>query len=158
METSLSLDEYYRLWLLIAQTRSAIFKARHQKVGQYLPPNQTAALTVVWAYQGQATPALIARYLFLEHHSVSELITRMKKKGLVIKSKDPKRKNIVRVSITPAGRDVCRQAMQPEFIKGIISTLSAEQRTQLQSCLQVLLREALKKLGSEMLMPIPDVP
>ena len=34
----------YQLWLLLSQTRSALFKAREKKTGQHLHPNQATAL------------------------------------------------------------------------------------------------------------------
>jgi DNA-binding MarR family transcriptional regulator len=149
MDNSLVLDKYYRLWLLLSQTRSAIFKVRHKKVGQYLPPNQAAALVSIWALEGQVTPAALAHRLFLEPHSVSELIIRMEKKGLVSKTKDNVRGNVVRISITDKGRDVCLRAMGQDFIHRIIATLSDEQREQLDTCLTILYTEALKELGME---------
>ena len=155
MEKFLLLDEYYRLWLLLTQTRAAIFKTRQKKVGQYLHPSQAAALIMIWTLNGQATPAVLSRHLFLERHTVSELITRMEKKGLVRKNKDRKIRNIVRVSITKGGRKVCYQAMQTDFIRHIMSSLSEEQRVQLRSCLQIILSETLKELGMEGEMPLP---
>jgi DNA-binding MarR family transcriptional regulator len=143
------LDDYYRLWLLLSQTRSAIFKVRHKKVGQYLHPNQAAALVSIWALEGQVTPATLARRLFLEPHTVSELIIRMEKKWLVTKRKDRKKGNIVRISITKKGRQVCSQAMGQDLIRDIVSSLSDEQREQLWSSLSILYREALKQLGIE---------
>ena len=148
-DDSLVLDKYYRLWLLLSQTRSAIFKVRHKKVGQYLPPNQAAALVSIWALEGQVTPAALARRLFLEPHSVSELIIRMEKKGLVSKTRDSVRGNVVRISITDKGRDVCMRAMGQDFIHKIIATLSDEQREQLDTCLTILYTETLKELGME---------
>jgi DNA-binding MarR family transcriptional regulator len=154
MEKTPFLDEYYRLWLLLAGTRSAIFKVRHKKGGQYLHPNQAAALVSIWAYKGRATPAALARRLFLEPNSVSELIMRMEKKGLVAKSRDRKKGNIVRVSITKKGREVCRQVMGRDLIRRIMSSLSGEQREQLAKYLLVLYREALKELGVGEDMPL----
>ena len=148
-DDSLVLDKYYRLWLLLSQTRSAIFKVRHKKVGQYLPPNQAAALVSIWALEGQVTPAALARRLFLEPHSVSELIIRMEKKGLVRKTRDSVRGNVVRISITDKGRDVCLRAMGQDFIHNIIAKLSDEQREQLDTCLTILYTETLKELGME---------
>ena len=142
-------DEYYRLWLLLAQTRSAIFKIRHKMIGQYLHPNQAAALVSIWAMQGQITPAALSRRLFLEPHSVSELIIRMQKKGLVSKKKDKKRGNVVRISMTEKGKEVCRQVMGKELIARIMSVLTDEQREQLRVCLTILMTEALKELGVE---------
>ena len=142
-------DEYYRLWLLLAQTRSAIFKIRHKMIGQYLHPNQAAALVSIWALQGQITPAALSRRLFLEPHSVSELIIRMQKKGLVTKKKDKKRGNVVRISMTEKGKEMCRHVMAKEIIARVMSALTDEQREQLRVCLTALMTEALKELGME---------
>jgi DNA-binding MarR family transcriptional regulator len=143
------IDDYYRLWLLLSQTRAAIFKVRHKKVGQYLHPNQAAALVSIWALEGQVTPAALSRRLFLEPHSVSELIIRMQKKGLVTKKKDRKRGNVVRISITKKGREVCQQVMGQDLIHQIMSSLSDEQLEQLRASLLILYIKALKELGIE---------
>lgn len=73
----------------------------------------------------------------------------MEKKGLVTKRKDRKKGNIVRISITKKGQQVCSQAMGQDLIRDIISSLSDEQREQLWSSLSILYREALKQLGIE---------
>jgi DNA-binding MarR family transcriptional regulator len=142
-------DEYYSLWLLLSQTRSAIFKVRHKKVGQYLHPNQAAALVAIWSLDGQITPAALSRRLFLEPHTVSELINRMQLKGLVTKKKDRERGNVVRINITEKGREVCRKAMGQELIHKFLSKLSAGQREQLRASLTVLYQAALEELGIE---------
>jgi DNA-binding MarR family transcriptional regulator len=147
-------DDYYGLWLLLSQTRSAIFKVRHKKVGQYLHPNQAAALISIWALDGQVTPAALSRRLFLEPHSVSELIIRMQKKGLVTKKKDKVRGNVVRISITKKGREVSKQVIGQDLIHQIMSSLSDEQREQLRECLSILYAEALKELGIEGELPL----
>ena len=143
------MDESYTLWVLLSQTRSALFKARHKRVGRYIHFNLAAALVTVWELNGQATPAVISRRLFLEPHSVSELVIRAEKKGLITKKRDKKRENIVRISITEKGRVFCRQAVQPEFVHDIMFKLSEEQRGHLRACLGILYQEALKELGIE---------
>lgn len=158
MEKIPFLDEYYRLWLLLAETRSAVFKARHKKFGRYLHPNQAAALVVVWAFDGQATPATLSRHLFLERHSASELVIRMEKQGLVIKSKDKKKGNIVRIAMTEKGREICSQVVQTDFIRQIMSSLTAEEREQLRSSLTKILSESLKEMGIEGEMPLLPEP
>jgi len=140
-------DDYYNLWLLLSQTRSAIFKVRHKKVGQYLHPNQAAALVSIWALDGQITPAALSRRLFLEPHTASELINRMQQKGLVTKKKDREKGNVVRITITKKGREVCKQVMGQELIHHFMSMLSGEQREQLRESLTILYDEALKELG-----------
>ena len=139
-------DNQYELWLLLSQTRSAIFRARQKYVGQYLHPNQTIALCIIWSHNGMATPALISRILFLERHSVSELITRMEANGLVVKTRDETKKNVVRISITAKGRQVGAEAIQMDFIKKIISVLKPEQQEQMRLSLSLLLKTAQQEL------------
>ena len=148
-------DDYYNLWLLLSQTRSAIFKLRHKKVGQYLHPNQAAALVSIWALDGQITPAALSRRLFLEPHSASELINRMQQKDLVTKKKDREKGNVVRITITNKGREVCKQVMGQQLIHKLMSMLSVEQREQLRESLTVLYNAALEELGIEGEAPLP---
>jgi DNA-binding MarR family transcriptional regulator len=148
-------DDYYNLWLLLSQTRSAIFKVRHKKVGQYLHPNQAAALVSIWTLDGQITPGARARRLFLEPHTVSELINRMQRKGLVTKQKDRERGNVVRIKITEKGRDVCKRAVGQSLIHHFMSKLSEEQREKLRESLTILYNEALAELGIEGEVPLP---
>jgi len=149
MSEKLVFDKYYSLWTLLSQTRSAIFKARHKVVGQYLPPNQAATLIAVWARDGQITPAVLSRHLFLEPHTVSELIKRMQQKGLVMKKKDARRGNVVRINITEKGRQMCRKVMGQELIHGYMSALTEGQRQELRKILTVLHEEAMKDIGIE---------
>jgi DNA-binding MarR family transcriptional regulator len=141
------LDESYNLWLQLFQTRSALFKARQNKVGKYIHFNMAAALVTIWAQNGKTTPAVLSRRLFLEPHTVSELVIRMEKKGLITKKKDAKRENIIRISITEEGRRFCLQAVQADFVRKIMTCLSDEQKEQLRTCLQILYQAALKELG-----------
>lgn len=147
MEEPEYLDECNKLWFLLSQTRAAVYKARLKKLGRFLHPNWAAALFVTMIFDKETTPVLLSRHLFLERHSVSELIMRMQSKGLIKKHKDIKKKNMVRISLTKKGRDVCYQAMQPDFITGLFSSLSCEQQKQLRSSLQTLFDKAIEELG-----------
>jgi MarR family transcriptional regulator, organic hydroperoxide resistance regulator len=140
-------DESYNLWLQLFQTRSALFKARQNKVGKYIHYNMAAALVTIWAFDGKATPAVLSRRLFLEPHTTSELVKRMEQKGLIKKTKDGKRENIIRISITEKGRKLCVYAIQPDFVHSIVDILSDEQKKQLTVILRILYIQALKELG-----------
>ncbi|MBN1191841.1 MAG: MarR family transcriptional regulator [Dehalococcoidales bacterium] len=143
------IDEDYRLWLLLAQTRSALFKAREKRLGQYIHHNQAMTLVFIEAHDGKATPSMISQMLSLEVQSVSGLVNRMEKKGLVIRTRDSERKNIIRLSLTEKGWETARQVRQLDFVKATMSQLSAEQQKHLRQCLLVLLDSALKELGIE---------
>jgi MarR family transcriptional regulator, transcriptional regulator for hemolysin len=147
-----SLDKDYRLWLLLAQTKSTLFKAREKKIGQYIHPNQAIALVSIAIQNGTATPSFLSQVLALEIHSVTGLINRMVEKGLVVKSRDPEKKNVIRLSVTPKGQEMAEKVRQIEFVREMISRLTPEQQEQLRTCLTILLDAGLAEMGTEALI------
>ena len=147
-------DQHYNWWLLLAQTRDAIFKARQKELNQYnISAIQADVLFTIQAFGDKVNPAEISRWLFREPHSVSELLNRMEKKGLIKKAKDPHRKNVVRVVLTEKGREAYYQSSKRDSIDKIMSSLSGEECQQLMSCLQTLQNRALKELGADYKRP-----
>ncbi len=129
----------YELWLQFSGTQAAISQARQKKVGRYVHHNQAAALVIIWREEGMATPGFVSKALFLKNHSVSELLTRLEKKGLIEKTRDKIQGNIVRLSITPKGKEYCTRVTQADFIIRVMSSLSEEQKQQLQEILHTLI-------------------
>ncbi|MFC1951425.1 MarR family winged helix-turn-helix transcriptional regulator [Chloroflexota bacterium] len=150
-------DQVYILWVLLAQTRHAIAKARKKALRKYnMSTTQAGTLFVIHAIGDKATPAKISRWLFREPHSVSELLGRMEKKGLVKKVKDLDKKNQVRIMLTEKGRETYHhQSINPEPLNRIMSSLSDEERRQLRSYLLILWDNTMKELGMEQEMPFP---
>lgn len=142
-------NEYHRLWVLLSQTRAALFKARHKRVKRYVHFNVAASLLHIWRHDGQVTMADLANRLFLEAHSASEIVKRLEKKGFVRKTKDSGRGNIVKLWITEEGRQFCREISQPDFVQEVISCLTKEQQEQLWSLLSILYDKALQELNME---------
>jgi DNA-binding MarR family transcriptional regulator len=145
----MKMDPCYSLWLLLSETKSALFKAREKKIGHYVHANQASVLVYIWFRDGQATISEMSKTVSREIHTVSELISRMEKKGLVIKTRDPKRKNVTHLAVTEKGRDMAQEVIQIDFVRKMISTLSAEQQRQLSSILNTLLKAAQNELGIE---------
>ncbi len=139
-------NRYHRLWFLLSQTRSALFKARHKRVKRYVHFNVAASLLHIWHHDGQVTMADLASRLFLEAHSASEIVKRLENKGFVRKTKDSGKGNIVKLWITEEGRQFCREISQPDFVQEVISCLTREQQEQLWSLLTILYRKALEEL------------
>jgi hypothetical protein len=70
----------YHLWILLAQTRDAMLKARQKELDQYgISTSQAAASFVIQPTGDRTTSAKISHRLFREPHSVSTLPSRMKK-------------------------------------------------------------------------------
>jgi DNA-binding MarR family transcriptional regulator len=140
-------DEDFMLWVLIAQTRDAILRARELEYSQYGISNERrAVLMIIQNYGGRATPVDIARDLFRELHSVTEMLIRMEKDGLVTRHKGTGRSKI-EVSLTQKGRDVFAQSMHNETDKKIFSALTKKQRERLSQYLWKLRGRTLEHLG-----------
>ena len=148
METLASNDQDYALWLLLLKVRRCISKTREKELSAYdVTPEQAGVLFIVQALNSRTTPAEISRLTFREPHTVSVLISRMEKKGLVKKVKDMDKKNMIRIVITEKGQEAYNQSSQRTTIHNTMSALSEAERRQLTSLLRRLSDRALKELG-----------
>ena len=156
MKNFSSVDQDYKLWVLLSQAEHAVSKAVEKELSHYnITTVQAAVLFIIQAIGNEATPAEISRWLFRESHSVSGLLSRMEKEGLVRKVKDLDRKNMVRVTLTEKGQQVYRQSNKRGSIRKIMSCLSEEEHQQLTSCLERLRNKALKELSVNPKPPFP---
>ena len=147
MVSKLVLRKEYSLWILLNHTRHAIYRARELELSQYGITNEQARLLfAVNMLKEKAIPTEIAKHAFRETHTISSLVDRMAKKGLVKRVKDPNSKRIVRIVLTDEGQEVLHQAMRRESLHKIISGLSETQHEQFKSCLKVLMQRSLKEL------------
>ena len=151
-------DKDYELWMLLAQAREAMYKARQHELRRYnLSPRQGAVLLIIRAIGDKATPAEISRWLLRESHSVSEIISRMEKQGLLKKVRDLDRKNLVRIELTEKGSEAYNQAIKRDSIHTIMSALSDEERRQFSSTLKTIRDRALQESGKELRTPFPPL-
>jgi len=143
-----AVNRNYNLWVLMHQVSDIIFNAREAELQEYgLPATQAEVLFVIKAIGDKVTPAQISRMMFRRPHSVSGIIDRMKKAGLVKKTKDLNRKNLVRVTITAKGEQAYKQAMKGKAVQKIISALSESEQQKFKSLLDILRTKGLKELG-----------
>ncbi len=139
-------DQHYQLWWLIRHTRVAMYKARAKELFRAgITAEDVAALFAIHAIGDEATPAQISRFIMREAHSVSGLIDRMEKRGLVTRTKDLERKNMVRVAITEKGWQAHEKASERESIHRIMSSISDSDCEHLTECLRPLLNKALEE-------------
>ncbi len=149
---------YYYLWILFSQVRDAILKARERELhSQHISERHAQLLFIIELIGPKATPAKIARYVLREPHSISEIIDRMEKQGLIKKVKDMDRKNQVRIEVTKKGRDQYQRSFIPKNIPDIMSVLTAEERGHLTESLLKLRRAAIKRVGTRYEVPLPPI-
>jgi len=147
-------DQDHKLWMLLDLVRSAIYKVTEKDLRRFdIMPRQAWVLYVIHVIGDKATPVEISRMLFREPHTISSILNRMEKEGLIRRVKDLDKKNSVRVYMTEKGQQVLDQSLKRDTIHDIMSTLSVEEYRELSSCLNRLLSIALMKLGKEGKLP-----
>jgi DNA-binding MarR family transcriptional regulator len=145
MKKEISNDKEYDLWVVTDHYWIAMFAARERELRKYgISAMQAEVLYIVDRIGKEATPAEIARWLLRRAHSVSGLLQRMEKDGLIVKTKDLSRKNMVRVTITDKGQKALKQSLKRESIKRVASVLPEEDREQLYGYMKKLRDKAAK--------------
>ena len=145
-----SIGKEHALWQMIRRTDRVIYKARQKELDRYgISADTASALFTVLRLGNQATPAEIARQLFLERNSVSEQLTRMEKDGLISKSRDLARRNAVRIEVTDKGYAAYLQSAKRRATKKIMSLLTTDEQEQLWSLLARLRDGALRQLRAK---------
>jgi MarR family transcriptional regulator, organic hydroperoxide resistance regulator len=157
MNPQLANDNDYNLWVLLRQTRDALIKAREKELEEYgLSSIQAAALFTIQAIGNEATPAEISRRLVREPHSVSGLLGRMEKQGLIKRAKDLPKRNMVRIVLTKKGMNAYKQSTRRLTMHKVMAALSEDEQGQLWDILQKLRERSLKLAGIGRELPFPQ--
>ena len=142
-------NEFFSLWVLVAQCKDVVLKARERDYARFGISNERRSiLFTIFDCGGQSTPTEIARRLFREVHSVSEMLVRMEKDGLITKRK-ANGQNKVEVRLTPKGLDVFEQSLHSETDKRVFSVLDEDERKLFASLLMKVRKKALDEIGWE---------
>jgi len=138
----------YDLWVLLSRTYTSMAELREAECRQFgISRHQVYILLIIVALGNNVTPTEISKFTYRKKNSVSEILNRMVKNGLVKKTKDPDNKSQVRVSLTEKGQLVYEESRPRESINKVMSVLSEEEHQQLQSCLEMLLENAKTELS-----------
>jgi DNA-binding MarR family transcriptional regulator len=137
----------YRLFHLLRQTADCVNKAREVELKKYnLSPEQAAALVCIRSLGDKATPAELSRWLFRKRNSITILLNRMYKRGLIDKRVNTERKNSITISLTEKGYNAYKHSLEFQAFYPIIDALSRKKREQLWSLLQDIRLEVFKDL------------
>lgn len=140
------LDSSYNLYTLIYLTHTALFRARYNEVKDLGVTSMEAALLLVTDGLGEkATPAEISRWMMRRRPTVSGLLDRMERNGLVKRKSFNNNKKSKKIVITRKGREALEHITQKDILRTIINSLSDEEYRQLWSLLEKLKDEALSQ-------------
>ena len=154
MHTVSSEDKLFNLWLLLLKTRRVLYRAREKELIPYdITPEQGEILYINRTKGGNISQTEIARLMARESHTISGIIQRMEKKGLVKKVQDLKSKNTKKLHTTKKGNQVLKRVDERVTIRNIISALTEEECSQLWSLLEKLLSTGIKELDKYYVCP-----
>jgi DNA-binding MarR family transcriptional regulator len=146
----------YDLIRLLNHTTETIFRARQKELQQYnISTSRGAVLFITKALGEKATISEISRWLLRKPHTISEIVNRMEKRGLLKKSKAPNQKTIIKVELMPKGLDIYQKSKKRQSFQNILSCLSLDERQQMISYLHRLKDAAVKELRSQNEVDLP---
>lgn len=141
-------------WRQLFRTFKALDRAREIELEQMgVTTIQADVLHALKTSTDPVTPAMLSRWLYREPHSISGLINRMEEQGLVRKSKDLRKKNMVRVTLTKEGEQAYEQTLGVKVYPKILSRLSKKELTSLKVHLDKLHAGAFEAIKE--LQPLP---
>jgi DNA-binding MarR family transcriptional regulator len=133
-----------------------MINARDTELLQYGTTAMQAEVMFITDSVGEETiPAEISRWLLRKPATISGLLDRMEKVGLVERVKDLPKKNLVRIRITEKGRQAYKESLKRESIHEIMSCLPEGERKQLASILVKLRDRTAKVIGYRAEIPFP---
>lgn len=149
-----TLDEDQKVWVLLQVSSRALERACEVELEPlHLSPTAAGVLYLLEIAQEPMTPAKLSREMLREPHTMAMLITRMEKQGLVRRTKDMKRKNMIRVTLTEKGEQALQNVWGRTVVSRITSCLSKKERANLKAYLNKLRIRALEIIRD--IQPLP---
>jgi DNA-binding MarR family transcriptional regulator len=150
-------QEYYRLWVLLRQVGHLMTELRRADLLVYgMSPAQAATLRSAAHLGKTATPAEISRWLMRKPHTITHLLNRMEKVGQIKKVQDLKRKNQIRITLTPKGEHDYDAIKKVEYPHPILGFLNDQEKETLELCLNKIRTRLLEELRITYRPPLVD--
>ncbi len=149
-------DPIINLVALLDQTNDIIYRAEDLEIEKHkISLAQLKVMYIILKGKDKKGVTLgdLSKLMLREPNSISTLMNRMEKAGLVKKHRDTE-ENKIFVSITSKGRDITLNKVTEESMKAIVSTLTERQQHQLRVYLQKLREKGRQVLGLDIKPPI----
>lgn len=141
-----------RSWSLLHRVRDVLMRCEDEKLGPYGITSEQFGVLVTLKYMGgSGRPVDIARWLGRAPNSVSMLIDRMVKAGLVRRTRDRKDRRAVNVAITNKAESALGPATRDslEFIQSVMSPLMDEELSTLVQLLEIIRHRVVQCMSQE---------
>ena len=135
-----------KTFVLFVQTAETVLKysdAQFYK-GANLSIVKYAALRILDINGGTMTPSQLAAWMFKERHSITTLVERLRRDGLVGTRRQTRDRRSVSVILTDKGREVLEQATPAarEIVERVMSSMSDDEAVQFGKSLSFLRQNA----------------
>lgn len=157
MSTYTNVDKDYKLWILLHQTKDHIFKVRDSELKKFgISIAEAGTLYVIKAIgktEGKVTPSKIAKGMLRQHHTVTALLKRMERKGLITRNKDLDNKGTLSIGLTEKGETALKKSNTRNSLHRVMSVFSENEKEQLEEFLVKLRDTAIKQTFDIPIMP-----
>ncbi|MBT3362730.1 MAG: MarR family transcriptional regulator [Chloroflexi bacterium] len=150
-------EDEMKLWFVFYRTAYAIKRNRERELSKYgVTWIQAAVLLAIQKAEEPPTPTEIARRLFRQVHTISELLKRMENQNLVKRVKDLKKKNVIRILLTSEGKKILAKTHQTQVVHEIFSVLPKEKQKILLESMIPLYNKSVEALNLSYTESLPD--
>ncbi len=137
MKTPLDPVERFKIWSILDAAYRSVFKARQRELmDDGILIMQLRVLAMIQTSEDEPTPANLARLLRRKPHTISQIIGRMVKAGLVRKAPSRQYRNRVCIQMTEQGEAIYLRSRERQSFNRIMSHITPKKRELLASLLE----------------------
>lgn len=145
--SSIEIKEY-DLWILLSRVYHLIAMLRKLELSKYnILPTQSYILFIIKALGNQTTPSKISEYVYQQRSSISDILNRMVKQGLIRKTNKSIGNKRVIITLTAKGEKALTLSKNREYLHKVMSSLTEDRKLQLESALEILRDSAINELS-----------
>ncbi len=151
-------DEDFKLWRFLDHTRYVISRVRELELAKFgLTPEQSYVLDLLNDRGGSTTMNDIMDMTLRQHHTISTLVDRMVKHGMIEKKRSATDKRKYTIVLTRNGRELFQKVTRESTVMAF-STLSKEEKRVLSAFLKRLMAKAYELNGKQFNVAPEDIP
>ena len=125
-------DKEYDIWILLSRVYHLIAMLRKLELSKFdILPVQSYILFVIKALGDDTTPSRVSEYVYQQRSSISDILNRMVKQGLIKKTSTSGSKKRVIVTLTEKGEKALALSKQRKFLHKVMSALSDDKNSSL---------------------------
>lgn len=141
----------FRSWIAVGRACQLMQQVLSRSLAELdIKPPHLDILVNLYRYEGM-TQQELARKLLVGRSNMSMLLPQMEKRGLITRAGDARDKRVLRLSLTPEGRDVAEKAMriQTDVIERTLSHTPIERCRELADIMESVATVLINEIREE---------